>query len=102
MQPSLQDLTVQLLDAAKKAGAETADAMAVRGTSLSIDVLKGALEHAERSEGVDIGLRVMIGKRQANVSASDISADTIAEMAERAVAMAKEAPEVRPCQETSD
>ncbi|GGD19976.1 TldD/PmbA family protein [Sinisalibacter lacisalsi] len=93
MTNSLERLTQHLLDAAKKAGADAADAIAVSGTSLSIDVLKGKLEHAERSEGVDIGLRVLIGRRQASVSASDTSAATIATMAERAVAMAREAPE---------
>lgn len=93
MSKTLQELTQQLLDAAQKAGADGADAMAVQGTSVSIDVRGGALEHAERSEGTDIGLRVFIGQRQANVSASDISDATIAMMAERAVAMAKEAPE---------
>ena len=93
MSKSLQDLTEQLLTAARKAGAETADAMAVQGTSVSIDVRGGVLENAERSEGTDIGLRVMIGQRQANVSASDTSDKTIETMAERAVAMAREAPE---------
>lgn len=93
MQAKLETLTERLLSAAKNAGADAADALAVSGTSLSIDVLKGALEHAERSEGIDIGLRVMVGQRQANVSASDISDETIAQMAERAVAMAREAPE---------
>ncbi len=90
---TLENLTEQLLDAAKKAGADAADALVVDGTSVSIDVLNGKLEHAERAEGIDLGLRVMVGKRQANVSASDRSADTIATMAERAVAMAREAPE---------
>jgi len=93
MTVSLSRLTQDLLSAAKKAGAKDADAIAVRGTSLSIDVLGGKLEHAERSEGTDIGLRVLIGNRQACVSASDIKPDTIRTMAERAVAMAKEAPE---------
>ena len=93
MTQSLEALTGALLDAAHAAGAEAADAVAVDGTSVSIDVLKGQLEHAERAEGVDIGLRVVIGKKQANVSASDISQATIAAMAERAVAMAKEAPD---------
>lgn len=93
MTASLETLTQQLLDAAKKAGAEAADALAVSGTSVSIDVLKGKLEHAERAEGVDLGLRVLVGRRQASVSASDISPATIAAMAERAVAMAREAPE---------
>ncbi|MGB0960851.1 MAG: TldD/PmbA family protein, partial [Halocynthiibacter sp.] len=90
---SLERLSERLLDAAKKAGADAADCLVVDGTSTSIDVLNGSLEHAERSEGVDLGLRVFVGKSQACVSASDQSADTISQMAARAVAMAKEAPE---------
>ena len=92
MSDRLESLTAALLDAARKAGAEAADAMAVDGTALSIDVREGKLEQAERSEGIEIGLRVLIGGRQACVSASDISPRTMAEMAERAVAMAREAP----------
>ncbi len=82
-----------LLDAARKAGAYAADAMAAEGRSLSIEVREGKLEHAERSESVDIGLRVFVGKRQAQVSTSDTRPETLLAMAERAVAMAKEAPE---------
>lgn len=89
----LERLTNLMLEAARKAGAETADAVAVAGDAVSIDVRGGRLEQAERSEGVDIGLRVLIGRRQACVSASNISERVIAEMAERAVAMAREAPE---------
>lgn len=91
--PDLSHLTEALLHAATKAGAEAADALAIDGTSISVDVLRGKLEQAERSEGIEIGLRVLIGKRQACVSASDIKPGTMAQMAERAVAMAKEAPE---------
>lgn len=93
MAHDLAELTQQLLQAATAAGAEAADALAVDGRSLSIDVRGGALEHAERSESVDLGLRVLIGKRQACVAASDTRPETLAEMAERAVAMAREAPE---------
>ncbi len=93
MAQSLDTLTTALLKAAKSAGADAADAIAVDGSSISIDVLNGKLEHAERSEGIDIGLRVMIGQRQACVSASDTSADTIDTIAQRAVAMAQVAPE---------
>ncbi|MEI4485291.1 TldD/PmbA family protein [Frigidibacter sp. MR17.14] len=93
MADQLQTLTAALIDTALKAGATAADAMAVDGTSLSIDIREGKLEQAERSEGIEIGLRVLIGGRQACVSASDVSARTIAEMAERAIAMAREAPE---------
>lgn len=92
MAHNLADLTEALLAAARRAGADQSDAIAVSARSQSIDVLHGALEHAERSEGVDIGLRVFIGQRQACVSASDINPATISEMAERAVAMAREAP----------
>lgn len=89
----LEDLAISLLAAATRAGAEAADAMAISGESLSIEVRNGILEQAERSEGVEIGLRVLIGRKQACVSASDTSAATIETMAERAVAMAREAPE---------
>lgn len=93
MTDRLETLTAALLAAARRAGAGAADAIAVESRSLGIDIRGGALEQAERSEAVEIGLRVLIGQRQACVSASDISARTIDEMATRAVAMAREAPE---------
>ncbi len=93
MSQSIEALTKSLLHAGRQAGADSADAMAVRGTSVNVDVRGGVLEQAERAEGVDIGLRVFVGQRSANVSASDTSDRTIEEMAIRAVAMAKEAPE---------
>lgn len=93
MDNGLDTLTAALLQAADKAGASAADAIALRGASVSIDVRAGALEQAERSEGVDIGLRVLVGQRQACVSSSDTTPETLAMMAERAVAMAREAPE---------
>ncbi|GFE66252.1 TldD/PmbA family protein [Litoreibacter roseus] len=93
MPRKLSDLTDQLLTAALKAGADGADVIAVDGTSVTIDVLKGALEHAERSEGLDIGLRVIVGQRQACVSSSLADPETLNTMADRAVAMAKEAPD---------
>ena len=93
MTRDLASLTDQMISIAQKAGADAADALAVDGTSISIDVRAGALEQAERSEGIDIGLRVFVGQRQACVSSSDASESTLLQMAERAVAMAKEAPE---------
>lgn len=92
MNVSLPALTEALLDAARKAGAEAADALAVTGESLTVDLRQSRLEQAERAEGTEIGLRVLIGGRQACVSASDTSSATIAALAERAVAMAREAP----------
>ena len=92
MSHDLPALTARLLDAARAAGAESADAIAVAGTSISIDVRDRALEQAERSESIDIGLRVFVGKQQANVSVSDAREASLLRMAERAVAMAREAP----------
>lgn len=97
MTQTLAQLSEQLLDAAKRAGADGADAIVVDGVSVSIEVRAGTLEHAERAEGIDLGLRVFVGQRQACVSVSDTSPDTIVQMAERAVAMASEAPEDPTC-----
>ena len=88
-----EDLTQALLDAAKRAGAEQADAIAVSSRDVSVSVREGALEEAEGAESTDYGLRVLIGQRQACVSASDPAPDVITELAERAVAMANAAPE---------
>ena len=93
MTNTLSDLTQNLLAAARRAGADAADAIAVDGTSVSITVRGGALENADRSEETEIGLRVLVGRRQACVSSSDTSPDIIDRLAERAVAMAREAPE---------
>ncbi|GGO59061.1 PmbA protein [Roseovarius pacificus] len=89
----LDQLTDSLLDAARKAGAGAADAIAIEGRSITIDMRGGTLEQAEREEGVDVGLRVMVGQRQACVSASDARPEVLTALAERAVAMAREAPE---------
>ncbi|MBL4751130.1 MAG: TldD/PmbA family protein [Amylibacter sp.] len=86
-------LAKKLLRVAALAGADAADVILVDAKDVSIDVRDGMLEHAERSESVDIGLRVLIGQKQACVSVSDTSDHTLEQMAERAVAMAKVAPE---------
>lgn len=74
-------------------GAQQCDAIAVRGRSLTVSVRAGALEDMDQSEGTDIGLRVMVGQRQACVSSSDHSDRSLQALAGRAVAMAKLAPE---------
>jgi PmbA protein len=91
-QSALTDLAERLVTAARRAGADAADAVAVRSVSLGVEVREGAVEESERSEGDDVGLRVFVGRRQAVVSTNDVKAD-VAQLAERAVAMAKVAPE---------
>src|SRR5919112_5467523 len=91
-QSALSELAERLVASAKRAGADAADAVAVRSISLSIEVRDGKVEESERAEGDDVGLRVLIGKKQAVVSTNDVKAD-VATLAERAVAMARIAPE---------
>jgi PmbA protein len=87
----LTDRVAALVDAAKKAGADAADAVAVRGRSTSVSVRLGKVESTNSSEGDDVSLRVFVGKRVASVSAT-ASSDP-ATLAERAIAMAKVSPE---------
>ncbi len=92
-QSTLLALAQRLVEAAKRAGADAADAVAVRGVSQGVEVRDGRVEESERSEGDDVGLRVIVGRRQAVVSTNDISGDGVAKLAERAVAMARVAPD---------
>ena len=85
--------TADLVAAARKAGADAADALYVCNASTQISVRLGALEDVERSEGEEIGLRLFVGSRSASVSSSDLSAEALGALVERAVAMAREAPE---------
>lgn len=92
-QSALERRAEALVAAARAAGADAADAVALRGVSVSAEVRLGALEELERAEGDDLGLRVLIGRRQAVVSTSDPDEVGYKALAERAVAMARTAPE---------
>ena len=87
------DLLQDLIRRARKAGADAADAVFFEGTSLSHARRLGRTEKLERSEGHDLGLRVLIGHRQAIVSSNDHSPEALCELLERAVAMARAVPE---------
>jgi len=91
-QSALTDLAERLVRAARRAGADAADAVALRTMSASVGVREGEVEESERAESDDIGLRAFIGRRQAVVSTNDVTSD-VGALAERAVAMAKAAPE---------
>jgi len=96
MPDSIQDklnLLQDLIKSAQSQGADAADALFAEGTSLSLSWRKGEVEQLERSEGMDLGLRVFVGKSQAIVSSSDTSKRALGELVERAVAMAKSVPE---------
>ena len=82
-----------LLTHARKAGADAADTIVYASTSVSVERRLGQMENLERSESRDLGLRVFVGQRSAIVSASAIDPARFADLAERAVAMARVVPE---------
>jgi PmbA protein len=82
-----------LIEAASAAGADAADVLYIGDSSTEVQVRLGELEDVTRSEGEEIGLRFFVGRRSASVSSSDLSADALAALVERAAAMAREAPE---------
>ena len=91
-QTALTDLAEKLVAAARRAGADAADAVATRGVSISVEVRDGTVEESERAEGDDLGLRVFVGQKQAVISTNDLSGEGADALAERAVAMARVAP----------
>ena len=95
-EPKPQDalaLLDDLIGRAVKAGADAADAVLIESASLSHAQRLGKVEKLERSENYDLGLRVLIGKRQAIVSSNDRREAALGELVERASAMAKTVPE---------
>ena len=90
-----QDLLAHLIAAARTAGADAADALIVESTAAGVSYRLGNLEDVERSESRHLGLRVFVGQRVAFVSSSDLARTAVDELPERAVAMARLAPEDR-------
>ncbi|TNE41224.1 MAG: TldD/PmbA family protein [Alphaproteobacteria bacterium] len=86
-------LAEKLIKDALSQGAEAADVLIYDSQSLSSSVRLGKLESSDRSESRDLGLRVLVGPRQASVSSTDFSAQALDTLVERAVAMARLAPE---------
>jgi PmbA protein len=82
-----------LIAKARRAGADAADAVLFEGVSMSHSQRLGQPEKLERSEGYDVGLRVLIGKHQAIVSSNDRSTTHLDELVARCVAMARAVPE---------
>ena len=92
MNNNLEVIASALLDMSKKAGAEAAEVIGLEKKSLNVDVLNGMLEGVERSEAIDIGLRVIVEGRQACLSCSDVREESLEKMVTRSLSMAREAP----------
>jgi PmbA protein len=88
-----RDRAHAIVERARAAGADAADALVAADASVSVSVRMAALEDVERSESEELGLRVFVGQRSASVSTTDLSDDALGILVERAIAMAREAPE---------
>lgn len=97
MSDETQNILDDLVTAARKAGADAADAVAVDARSRGVSWHEGKPEDIEGSEGQDIGLRVFIGKQQAQVSTSNRSQPSLRDLVEKTVAMARAVPEDEYC-----
>jgi len=91
--PNSQDILARVLEGAKAAGADAADALFVESIAASVAYRLGKLEEVERAESSDLGLRVFVGQRVAFISSTDFASDTLDALPGRAVAMARLAPE---------
>jgi PmbA protein len=91
--PQLFDTLDALLRKSRALGADAADAVIVDSTSLAAAIRNHQLDTLERSERTSLGLRVLIGKRQASLSTQDIRKDELENLVTRTVAAAKVAPE---------
>ena len=88
-----QDRAAALIAIARRAGADAADAVVSGQSSEGVQVRLGSLEDVERSESEHLDLRVFVGRRSASIGSSDFSDAALTELATRAVAMARLAPE---------
>lgn len=93
MTDAVADLAGRLVERALASGASAADAVATLSEEVLVNRRLGKLEDLDRSESLALGLRVFCGRRQASVATTDPSPDTAGELVERAVAMARLAPE---------
>jgi PmbA protein len=92
-EPQAADLAAALVEAAQQAGASAADAMIGVSRSSGISVRLGELEDIDHSESFEVALRLFDGARSATVSSASLDPAGFAELADRAIAMARQAPE---------
>lgn len=85
------DNATALVEAARRAGADAADAVVVRSRSSGVSVRLGKVESTRSSESDEFSLRVFVGRKVASISANAGADPKV--LAERAVAMAKVSPD---------
>lgn len=87
------ELAKDMIKQAQTVGAHAAEATVVDSRSLSLAYRNGNREQLNRSEAIELGLRVFQGRRQAIVSTSDLSPSSLEDLVDRAISMARVVPE---------
>lgn len=85
----LQEAAAQVVEAARKAGADVAEAVARSGSHLSAKVRLGEPELVEEAGSRSLGLRVMVGQRVAVTYTSDLSEHGRRRLVEDAIELAR-------------
>lgn len=88
-----QDLLAAVLAAAKRAGADAADALLAERRLLDVQWRQGALEGLERKDGFELGVRVLVSRRAATAATNRTERAEIEALVEDAVAAARLLPE---------
>ncbi len=87
------DFLNDLVSKANARGADAADAVLVSSRGLELAQRQKEPEKVERAESQHLGLRVLIGKRQAIASSNDWAETSLNELVDRALSMARAVPE---------
>ena len=85
----LETLAADVVALAVKAGASDAEAVAREGDEFSVNVRMGEVETLKESGSRGLGLRVLVGKRSASASTSDLTPDGIRQLVDGAMALVK-------------
>ena len=77
VEQDLKQLAADMLDLAKKQGADGAEVIIADGETFSVQVRLSAVERLTKAREKRLGLRVFIGNRSASVSTSDFSREAL-------------------------
>jgi PmbA protein len=89
MTDNLMDLVQHVVTQAEQAGASGADAVAYDVLDGHVRVRMGEVEQIQRARERKLGLRVMVGQRQAISATGDLRPETVDKLAKDTVEMAK-------------
>lgn len=88
--PELREVAARVVELARKAGADEAEAFVERSRHASVQVRNGEIEELSEAASKGIGLRVIRGGRLGFSSTTDFDPRALQTLVERAVALSKE------------